>query len=137
MVSTIRPLGSSETDREALAKAATSRVFERLDKGPDISLETNEEISRCDLFTLKGLLQCRLNWYGLRSVKVGPLRDLSQHTLLVDLLHACGAVLCRIEVDRRSGAIQRPANYALLRLHASLQRATTTHGSLMASPMAN
>ena len=136
MVSTIGPLRSSETDREAPANTAMTRAFLGIDKWADMSFETNE-ISRCDLSKLKGLLQCRLNWYGLRSVKVGPLRELSQHTLLVDLLHACGVVLCRIEVDRRSGAIQRPANYALLRLHASLQRATTAHESPVVRPVAN
>jgi hypothetical protein len=112
------------------------RGFERRDKGLDICLQSNE-ISRRDLSKLTGLLQCRLAWYGFQSVKVGQLRELSEHTLLVELLHARGTLLCQIEIDRRSGTIRRLASHALARLLASLRQATTEHGSSVAELMAN
>jgi hypothetical protein len=138
MVSAVRGLMTSKTYRGTLA-AALMRRFKRRGERSDTCLESDEEISRCDFSQLRGLwlLQCRLAWYGFRSVKVGQSRELSEHTLLVDLLHTCGTLLCRVEIDRQSGAIRRPASHALVRLLASLGQATTGHGSLMAEPMAN
>jgi hypothetical protein len=65
-------------------------------------------------------LQRRLAWYGFRSVKVGQVRELSEQALVVDLLYTCGTLLCRIEIDRQSGAIRRPAAHGLVYLLASL-----------------
>jgi hypothetical protein len=68
---------------------------------------------------------------------VGQVRELGEHALVVDLLYTCGTLLCRIEIDRQSGAIRRPAARGLVYLLASLGQAMTKHGSLMARPMAN
>jgi hypothetical protein len=138
MVSATRGLRTSKTYRGTLA-AAVMRQFKRRGKRTDIGLESDEEISQCDFSPSRGLwlLQCRLAWYGFRSVKMGQLREFSEDTFLLDLLQTCGTFLCRVEIDRQSGAIRRPAGHALVRLLASLEQATTGHGSLMAEPMAN
>lgn len=138
MVSAARDRRTSKTHRGTLA-AALMRRFKRRGERSDTCLQSDEEISPCDFSQLRGLwlLQRKLAWYGFRSVKVGQLRELSEHTLLVDLLHTCGTLLCRVEIDRQSGAIRRPASHALVRLLASLGQATTDHGSLIAAPMAN
>ena len=83
------------------------------------------------------LLQCRLAWYGFRSVKVGQLRQLSERTLFVDLLQTCGTILCTVEIDPLSGAIRRPQGLALVRLLASLGQAELEARPLAAAPMAN
>jgi hypothetical protein len=71
------------------------------------------------------LLQSRLDWYGFRSVKAGQLRELGEHTYLVDLLNACGTFLCRIEIDRESGALRASAKPVLVRLLATMDAPTT------------
>jgi hypothetical protein len=138
MVSAARGLRTSKTYIRTLA-AALMRRFKRRGNRADIGLESNEEISQCDFSQSRGLwlLKCRLAWYGFRSVKVGQLRELSEDTLLLDLLQACGTLLCRLEIDRQSGAIRRPGGNALVRLLISLEHATTRYGSLKAEPMAN
>jgi hypothetical protein len=78
--------------------------------------EGEEEFERCDASRLLRLLRCRLAWYGLRSVEVGSVRLLTKDALLVDLLHACGTFLCRIEVDPQSGIIKPSASQTLSRL---------------------
>jgi hypothetical protein len=119
--------------------AVPMRRFKRRGERSDNYLEGDDEISPCDFSQLRGLwlLRRRLAWYGFRSVKVGQLRKLSEHTLLVDLLHTCGTLVCRIEIDRQSGAIRRSAGHRLVHLLASLGQAKTRHGLLMAEPMAN
>jgi len=99
--------------------AATAAIFDR----PLQALtESGEELERCDTSRLRHLLGCRLAWYGLRSVEVGSFRLLANNALLVDLLEACGVVLCRIEVDRQSGVIKTTACHTLSRLLASGRR---------------
>lgn len=138
MVSTARGLWTSKTHRGTFAAALMRRFKQRAERS-DICLERDDEISPCDFSQLRGLwlLQRRLAWYGFRSVKVGQVRELSEHTLVVDLLHTCGTLLCRIEIDGESGAIRRPAGLELVYLLASLGQAMTRHRSLMAEPMAN
>jgi hypothetical protein len=85
-----------------------------------------------------GLLRCRLAWYGFRSVQVGPLGDLSERTLSVDLLNEYGNFVCRVEIDHQSGAIRRPlASLALVRRLTSLGRAMTGSGSPMVRSLPN
>ena len=83
---------------------ATAAIFKR---PLQARTESGEELERCDASRLRHLLGCRLAWYGLRSVEVGSFRLLTNDALLVDLLEARGVVLCRVEVDRQSGVIQR------------------------------
>jgi hypothetical protein len=78
--------------------------------------ESEEEFERCDASRRLRLLRCRLAWYGLRSVEVGSVRLLTKDALLVDLLQASGAFLCRIEVDPQSGVIRTSASQTLSRL---------------------
>ena len=49
-------------------------------------------------------------------MRVGSLRDLTDNTVLVDLLGAGGRALGRIEVDRQSGIVAPSARRALSRL---------------------
>ena len=109
-----------------------SRSFECCSQELQTWSESSEGIGRCDLSRMRRLLQCRLTWYGFRSVEVGPFRGLTEDTLFVDLLHACGVVLCRVEVDRQSGVISPSAGHALSRLLISL-RGATANGSPMAA----
>jgi hypothetical protein len=75
--------------------------------------ESGEELKRCDASRLRHLLRCRLAWYGVRSVEVGSFRLLTNDALLFDLLDARGVILCRVEVDRRSGVIRASACHTL------------------------
>ena len=81
--------------------------------------ESAEDFERCDASRLRRLLRCRLAWYGLRSIEFGSFRLLTKDVLLVDLLQARGAFLCRVEVDPRSGLIKTSACQTLSRLLAS------------------
>ena len=99
--------------------AATAAIF---DRPLQARTESGEELERCDTSRLRHLLGCRLAWYGLRSVEVGSFRLLTNDALLVDLLEARGVVLCRVEVDRRSGVIKTSACHTLSRLLASERR---------------
>jgi hypothetical protein len=99
--------------------AATATIFNR---PLQARAESGEELERCDASRLRHLLGCRLAWYGLRSVEVGSFRLLTNDTLLVELLEARGVVLCRVEVDRRSGAIKTSACHTLSRLLATERR---------------
>jgi hypothetical protein len=106
-------------------EAMHKRRFEGRGEGSTVRRRSREEISSCSFSQLPALrlLQCRLAWYGFRSVKVGQLRRLSERTLFVDLLQTCGTILCTVEIDPRSGAIRRPQGLALVRLLASLGQA--------------
>ena len=133
MVGAALGLRPSKTHRGTLVATLMRRLKQRGERS-DVCLETDEETSQA-----RGLwlLHRRLAWYGFRSVKVGQVRELGEHALVVDLLYTCGTLLCRIEIDRQSGAIRRPAARGLVYLLASLGQAMTKHGSLMARPMAN
>jgi hypothetical protein len=119
-------------------EAMHKRRFEGRGEGSTVRRRSREEIS-CSFSQLPALrlLQCRLAWYGFRSVKVGQLRQLSERTLFVDLLQNCGTILCTVEIDPRSGAIRRPQGLALVRLLASLGQAELEARPLAAAPMAN
>jgi hypothetical protein len=102
-------------DRLALAPATLRRSFERYSKMQGTCSES-DEIDRGELSRTRWLLQCRLFWYGFQSVKIGTIRGLTEDTIMVDLLEACGVVVCQVEVDRESGAIRPWAARALSRL---------------------
>ena len=105
--------------RFATDHPATAAIFNRCLQA---RTESGEELEPCDASRLRHLLRCRLAWYGLRSVRLGSFRLLTYDALLVDLLEARGFVLCRVEVDRQSGAIKRWACHTLSRLLASERR---------------
>lgn len=63
-------------------------------------------LHRLNLDEISDLLERRLAWYGLRSVRLGPFRSGADGALLVDLLDTDGSVLDRVEVDRTSGALR-------------------------------
>jgi hypothetical protein len=71
---------------------------------------------RCEFSNTRWLLQRRLAWYGLRSVSVGSLRDLTDKTVLADLRRANGILICRIQVDRENAMLGAPAGRVLSRL---------------------
>ena len=99
--------------------AATVAIFNRRFQA---RTESGEKLEHCDASRLRHLLRCRLAWYGLRSVEVGSFRLLTNDAVLVDLLEACGVVLCRVEVDRQSGVIKTSACHTLSCLLASERR---------------
>jgi hypothetical protein len=74
-----------------------------LETGHSRNSRTSEipELTGGDLAEIVGLLECKLAWYGFRSVKVGPFIRVNDNTVSIDLLNR-GDVLCRIELDRRS-----------------------------------
>ena len=98
-----------------------SRSFEHCNQELQTCFESSEGIGRCDLSRMRRLLQCRLAWYGFRSVEVGSFRGLTEDTLFVDLLHAGGVVLCRVEVDRRVGRLESFGRSCVNRLLISLR----------------
>ncbi len=110
------------------AHAATTAMLnlypEHACRRPQAWSEDGEEIERYEASRLRHLLRCRLGWYGLRSVEVGSFRSLTDDALLVDLLEERGAVLCRVEVDRRSGVMKTSACQTLSCLLASERRRT-------------
>jgi hypothetical protein len=82
-------------------------------KGVDI---TNRGIAE-----IVELVERKLAWFGFRSVTIGPFIKVTDRAILIDLLTQ-GNFLCRIEVDRQSGAITRSGDDALAPLIASLRR---------------
>jgi hypothetical protein len=66
------------------------------------------------------LLECKLAWYGFRSVKVGPFIRIQGRKVLIDLLDR-GEVLCRMEVDAQPDVLDRSRSHALALLMNSLQ----------------
>ena len=63
------------------------------------------------LAEIVNLLECKLAWYGFRSVEIGPFVKVNRHTISIDLSQQ-GALLGRVEVDRESGAITRSDGWA-------------------------
>ena len=74
------------------------------------------QTKRCEYSTTKRLLQCRLAWYGFRSVSLGSFRDLSERTTSVDLFRNDGSFLGQVEVDRQSGRVDVSSARALTQL---------------------
>jgi len=74
--------------------------------------EKGEQLTGRGLAEIVNLLECKLAWYGFRSVEIGPFVKVNQHTISVDLSQR-GALLCRIEVDRKSGAVTRTGGRVL------------------------
>jgi hypothetical protein len=107
--------------------AMLGRRFNRRRGGADICSQCNGVINLADSRRAKALrlLQSRLDWYGFRSVKAGQLRQLGEHTFLVDLHNASGTFLCRIEIDRESGALRPSAKPVLVRLLVAMDAPTT------------
>jgi hypothetical protein len=74
-----------------------------------------------DIAEIVELVERKLAWFGLPSVTIGPSVKVNQRALLIDLLTQ-GDLLCRIEVDRLSGAITRAGGEVLTLLIGSLRR---------------
>ena len=94
---------------------------------PAQTSERQPEPSRKGVITNRGiaeiveLVERKLAWFGFRSVTIGPFIKVTDRAILIDLLTQ-GNFLCRIEVDRQSGAITRSGGDALAPLIASLRR---------------
>ena len=81
------------------------------------SSEKREELTGRDLAEIVRLLECKLAWWGFRSVELGPFIRVGDHTISIDLLLVDGGrVLCRVEVDRHSGMVDPSTGRALSRL---------------------
>jgi hypothetical protein len=80
------------------------------------SSEKREELTGRDLAEIVKRLECKLAWWGFRSVELGPSITVSRHTISIDLRRAGGRILCRVEVDRQSGMVHPSAGRALSRL---------------------
>ena len=78
--------------------------------------EKREELTGQDLAEIVKLLECKLAWWGFRSVEIGPFVKVSPHTISIDLLRSGGRVLCCVEFDRQSGMVHPSAGRALSRL---------------------
>ena len=100
--------------------SATGRLSRPSDRNRNQGLggssEKSGELTGRDLAEIVKLLECKLAWWGFRSVKVGPFVRVGHHAISIDLLLAGGRVLCRVEVDRRSGMVDSSAGRALNRL---------------------
>jgi hypothetical protein len=79
------------------------------------------EMTNRDVADIVDLVERKLVWFGLPSVRIGPFIKVNDRAILIDLL-AYGNFLGRIEVDRQSGAITRSGTDALAPLIASLRR---------------
>ncbi len=78
------------------------------------------ETTNLEVAEIVELVKRKLAWFGLRSVKIGPFVKVNDRAIVIDLL-ADGNFLCRIEVDRQSGAITKSGDDALSSLITSLQ----------------
>jgi len=96
--------------------AAAETCYRNRNQGPEGSSEKTEELTGRDLAEIVKLLECKLAWWGFRSVEVGPFVRVSHHTISIDLLRAGGRVLCRVDIDRQSGMVHSSARRALSRL---------------------
>ena len=74
------------------------------------------QTERCECSRTRKLLQCRLAWYGFRSVNLGSFSDLSERTTSIDLFRNDGSFLGRVAVDRQSGRLDASAGVALTHL---------------------
>jgi hypothetical protein len=79
-----------------------------------------KQLTGQDLADIVRLLECKLAWYGFRSVKVGPFIRLQGRKVLIDLVDR-GDVLCRMELDNKSNALGRSRSHALKLLNQFLR----------------
>jgi len=73
----------------------------------DVPEKTGQLTGR-SLAEIVNLLEVKLAWYGFRSVEIGPFVKVNRDTISIDLSQR-GALLGRIDVDRKSGAVTAPA----------------------------
>jgi hypothetical protein len=83
-------------------------------------VEPRKQLTGRDLADIVRLLECKLAWYGFRSVKVGPFIRIQGHRVFIDLLDR-GEVLCRMELDAQSDVLDCSRGHALALLVNSLQ----------------
>jgi len=108
--------GTSVKYGVAAAERLSRTCYRNRNQGPEDSSEKTEELTGRDLAEIVKLLECKLAWWGFRSVEVGPFVRVSHHTISIDLLRAGGCVLCRVDIDRQSGMVHSSARRALSRL---------------------
>jgi hypothetical protein len=88
------------SSKEALAareKHSPARALSSLVKSGEGALERREHLTGRDLAEIVQLLECKLAWFGFRSVKLGPFIRVKDNTVSIDLLDG-GEMLCRIEL---------------------------------------
>jgi hypothetical protein len=73
-----------------------------------------------DLAEIVELLERKLAWFGLRSVKVGPFVRVKDDMVSIDLIDRCG-LSHRIELEGRSRRIEPSSGDALLLLMTPLR----------------
>jgi hypothetical protein len=83
-------------------------------------LERRPGLTGKDLAEIVKLLERKLAWFGLRSVKVGPFVRVKDNTVSVDLID-CGGLLYRIELEGWSRSIKPSSGDALCRLMTTLR----------------
>ena len=98
----MRDFRSSVNRSELRKEEGLSRPLTCSSQWPRRNSEMRQELTAGDLAEIVELLECKLAWFGFRSVKVGPFIRVKDNTVSIDLLDR-GDVLCRIELDRRSG----------------------------------
>ncbi len=88
---------------------------------PTRNSQRRQELTGRDVAEIVELLERKLAWFGFRSVKVGPFVRVKDNTVSIDLLDR-GEVLCRIQLDRRSGAIRPSSSDGLRPLMTCLRK---------------
>lgn len=84
-------------------------------------IDSGTELTVADLADIVGLLERKLAWFGLHSVRIGPYVKVRNGSILIDLIEGDEA-FCRIALDRHSGVMAFPSGNALHPLMTSLQK---------------
>jgi hypothetical protein len=84
-------------------------------------MERRPGLTGKDLAEIVQLLERKLAWFGLRSVKVGPFVRVKDDMVSIDLIDRCG-LSYRIELEGRSRRIEPSSGDALLLLMTSPRR---------------
>ena len=89
---------------------------------PAQGIASGTELTVTALAEIVGLVERKLAWFGLQSVRTGPYVTIRNGAILIDLLDG-DKPFCRIELNRHSGAIAFPSGNALRPLMTSLRKA--------------
>lgn len=100
---------------------------QRSQEPAQLGKQTNSgtEMTVTDLADIVGLLERKLAWFGLHSVRIGPYVKVRNGSILIDLLDG-DEPFCQIALDRHSGVMAFPSGSALRPLMTSLQREVCT-----------
>jgi hypothetical protein len=96
---------------------------QRAQEPAQLSRQTNSatELTVADLADIVNLLERKLAWFGLHSVRIGPYVQIRNGSILIDLLDG-DETFCRIALGRRQGVMAFPSGNALRPLMTSLQK---------------